>query len=61
MMTKIGNFIRGRFGKKVLKREYREIWVKFWYSTIAILSVIVFFAAIQFLTWLSDLINYVFR
>lgn len=61
MMTKIGNFIHGRFGKKVLEREYREIWVKFWYSTIAILSVIVLFAAIQFLTWLSDLINYVFR
>lgn len=61
MMTKIGNFIHGQFGKKVLKREYREIWVKFWYSTIAILSVMVFFAAIQFLTWLSDLINYVFR
>lgn len=61
MMTKIGNFIHRRFGKKVLKREYREIWVKFWYSTIAILSVIVLFAAIQFLTWLSDLINYVFR
>lgn len=61
MMTKIGNFIHGQFGKKVLKREYREIWVKFWYSTIAILSVIVLFAIIQFLTWLSDLINYVFR
>lgn len=61
MMTKIGNFIHGRFGKKVLKREYREIWVKFWYSTIAILSVVIFFMAIQFLTWISDLINYTFR
>lgn len=29
MMTKIGNFIHGRFGKKVLKREYREIWSNF--------------------------------
>lgn len=61
MMTKIENFIYGRFGKKVLKTKYREIWVRFWYSTIAILSVVIFFIAIRFLTWISDLINYVFR
>ena len=60
-MTKVRNFIHGRFGKKVLKTKYREIWVKFWYSVIAILAVVLFFIGIQILTWLSNFINYVFR
>lgn len=60
-MNKIMAIIHGRFGKKVLNKKYREIWVKFTYSTCAILAVIAFFAMIQFMSWVSDYINYVFR
>lgn len=53
------NFFNGRFGKKVLKTKYREWWVRFWYGVGAIVCAFLFFGMIQFLSWLSDLINYV--
>ena len=60
-MNAITNFIHGRFGKKVLKGKYREIWVKFTYSCIGVIAVLAFFAMIQFMSWCSNFINYVFR
>ena len=60
-MNKLVAIIHGCFGKKVLKKEYREMWVKFTYSTITILAVFAFFAMIQFMSWCSNFINYVFR
>lgn len=60
MKKQLINFFHGRFGKKVLKTKYREWWVCFWYGIGAIICVFLFFGMIQFLSWISDLINYVF-
>lgn len=59
MKKQLINFFNGRFGKKVLKTKYREWWVRFWYVTGTIAFCFLFFGMIQFLSWLSDLINYV--
>lgn len=59
MKKQLVNFFNGRFGKKVLKSKYREWWVCFWYGIGAIVCAFLFFGMIQFLSWLSDLINYV--
>lgn len=60
MKKQLINFFHGRFGNKVLKTKYREWWVHFWYGTGVIAFCFLFFGMIQFLSWLSDLINYVF-
>jgi len=60
MKKQLINFFHGRFGKKVLKTKYREWWVRFWYGIGAIICTFLFFGMIQFLSWISDLINYVF-
>ena len=60
MKKQLINFFNGRFGKKVLKTKYREWWVRFWYGIGAIICTFLFFGMIQFLSWISDLINYVF-
>lgn len=59
MKKQLINFFNGRFGKKVLKTKYREWWVCFWYGVGALTCTLLFFGMIQFLSWLSDLINYV--
>lgn len=59
MKKQLINFFNGRFGKKVLKIKYREWWVRFWYGVGVIVCAFLFFGMIQFLSWLSDLINYV--
>lgn len=60
MKKQLINFFNGRFGKKVLKTKYREWWVRFWYGVGAIVCTYLFFGMIQFMSWISDLINYVF-
>lgn len=60
MKKQLINFFHGRFGNKVLKAKYREWWVRFWYGVGALTCTLLFFGMIQFLSWLSDLINYVF-
>lgn len=61
MKKQLINFFNGRFGKKVLKTKYREWWVRFWYGVGVIVCVLLFFGMIQLMSWLSDLINYVFK
>ena len=34
MAEKIYNFICGRFGSRILKPRYRNVWIKFWASVI---------------------------
>lgn len=60
MKKQLINFFHGRFGNKVLKAKYREWWVRFWYGVGALTCTLLFFGMIQFLSWISDLINYVF-
>lgn len=60
MKKQLINFFHGRFGNKVLKSRYREWWVRFWYGVGAIVCAFLFFGMIQFMSWISDLINYVF-
>lgn len=48
-------------GNKVLKSRYREWWVRFWYGVGALTCTLLFFWTIQLMSWLSDLINYVFK
>lgn len=60
MKKQLINFFHGRFGNKVLKTKYREWWVCFWYGVGALTCTLLFFEMIQFLSWISDLINYVF-
>lgn len=60
MKKQLINFFHGRFGNKVLKAKYREWWVRFWYGVGAIVCAFLFFGMIQFMSWISDLINYVF-
>lgn len=60
MKKQLINFFHGRFGNKVLKSRYREWWVRFWYGVGALTCTLLFFWTIQLMSWLSDLINYVF-
>lgn len=60
MKKQLINFFHGRFSNKVLKAKYREWWVRFWYGVGVLTCTLLFFGMIQFLSWLSDLINYVF-
>lgn len=61
MKKQLINFFHGRFGNKVLKTKYREWWVRFWYGIGAIVCGLLFFGMIQFMSWMSNLINYVFK
>lgn len=57
-MNKIEYFFHGRFGKKVLRKQYREIWVKFWVCVGALVFGTLFFGMIQILSWIANLINF---
>lgn len=60
-MNAMINFFHGRFGHKVLKAKYREWWIRMWVLLGGIAALFLFFAAIQFLSWMSNLINYCMR
>lgn len=49
--------IDGRFGKKVLKPQYRKVWRFLTKATLFALATIVFFLAMQIMTTCSDCIN----
>lgn len=59
-MKPIYNFIHGRFKNKTLREPYREIWVKAMYCNIFIVALRLFFGVLQFMSYISDMINYVF-
>lgn len=47
MAEKIYNFICGRFGNRILKPCYRNVWVKFWTSVIISLFLLVLYFIVQ--------------
>jgi hypothetical protein len=58
----ITDFYNGRFiSGKILKRDYRIIWQRIVIATAVFCGIFIFMMVIQFMSWLSDLCNYVFR
>lgn len=47
MAEKIYNFICGRFGSRILKPRYCNVWIKFWASVIISLFLLVLYFIVQ--------------
>lgn len=59
-MKTIWNFIHGRFGNRVLKDNYRKIWVKIMYCLTAIIGLIMFMIFVELWSGVVSMFNYVF-
>ena len=58
-MNTICDFISGRFGNKVLISPIRKWWMGFWYAVLFVIGAMLLGMFLQFMTALSDFINYV--
>ena len=59
IMNTICDFISGRFGNKVLISPIRKWWRRFWYAVLFVIGAMLLGMFLQFMTALSDFINYV--
>lgn len=58
-MEKVYNFIHGKFGKKVLKGEYRELWVRSMYCIVMVLGLLLMAILLEIWSWVVEYIDYV--
>ena len=56
-MKRICDFIHGRFGRKVLKPGYREIWVHKMYCLLLVIGVLAMAVVVQVWSWLVGFLN----
>lgn len=57
MAEKIYNFICGRFGSRILKPRYRNVWIKFWASVIISLFLLVLYFIVQVWSVVVECLN----